>query len=70
MIDRQRAIFDVGQRKEAIRSIIRYCVDRAPYVGWCGYYSAIAWHSRVRGLLPETEGNPLGHQYEQVWLDT
>jgi len=33
MIDKQRTIFDVNQRRAAVKDILKYMMDNAPYTG-------------------------------------
>jgi ABC-type transport system substrate-binding protein len=68
MLDKQRTLFDVAQRKAAIRDIIKYLIDHAPYTTFGSRDQPNAWSSRVQNLSPEPIRVP-GHQYEQVWLE-
>jgi ABC-type transport system substrate-binding protein len=70
MIDRQRTIFDEPQRKAAVKEVLRYLLDKAPYTSWAGFYGLNAWQSFVKGWSPEANSAIWGYQYEQVWLDT
>jgi ABC-type transport system substrate-binding protein len=68
MLDRQRAIFDLGPRKAAVKEILRYLIDNAPYTVWASRDQPNAWQSKVRDFSAEPIRVP-GHQYERVWLD-
>jgi peptide/nickel transport system substrate-binding protein len=68
MIDRQRTLFDAAQRKAAIREIMTYLLQNAPYTSPCSRDLFWAAQSRVKDFSPE----PIflwGPQYEKVWLD-
>lgn len=68
MIDRQRGIFDIAQRKAAVREIILYMIDNAPWTSSSNYFVYVAVRPQVRGWVPE--GNMQGNNYEQFWLTT
>lgn len=70
LIDRQRATFDVEQRKLIIKDILRYLVDHAPSVVWSGIDEVTAAQPRVKGWAPESDSSTFGFQYEQVWLES
>jgi peptide/nickel transport system substrate-binding protein len=67
MIDRQRALFDVPQRKAAVRDLILYALDQVPTVTTANRFFLVAVRPRIRGYAPEF--NLMGRQYENVWLD-
>jgi peptide/nickel transport system substrate-binding protein len=69
LLDRQRAIFDVAQRKAALKEAIKYLIDNAPYTTFGSRDQPNAWSNRVQDFSPEPIRVP-GHQYENVWLDT
>lgn len=68
LIDRQRAIFDAAQRKAAIKDVIKYVIEKAPYTTWGSRDQPNAWQSKVKDYAPEPIRVP-GHQYEHIWLD-
>jgi peptide/nickel transport system substrate-binding protein len=68
MADRQRTIFDLAQRKAAVREIILYMIDNGPgSIPACRYFLN-AVRPTIRGFAPEFY--LFGNQYEQIWLDT
>lgn len=68
MIDRQRTIFNIQQRKAAVKEIVSYMADHSPGVVVANRYYLNGLSPRVRGHVPEFYLN--GRQYESVWLDT
>jgi ABC-type transport system substrate-binding protein len=70
MLDKQRTMFDVAQRKAAIKEIIAYTIENGPYSSWAGRYILNASQHEVRDWAPEGELHAWGHQYQTVWLDT
>jgi peptide/nickel transport system substrate-binding protein len=68
MIDKQRTIFDDKQRKAAIREIVLYMLDNAPYTVGTGLYYFHAYQPRVRGYQPETHYLN-GRLFQSVWLE-
>jgi peptide/nickel transport system substrate-binding protein len=69
MIDKQRTLFDIPQRKAAVREVLRYLVDNAPYVSSAAFSRLDASQLRVQDRSPEGESYFLGYQYDKVWLD-
>jgi hypothetical protein len=70
MIDRQLRIFDVAQRKAAVKDVIRYIIDKAPTTNFADFGDSLnAAHLEVQDFFPEHE-RVHGYQYERVWLDT
>jgi peptide/nickel transport system substrate-binding protein len=69
MIDRQRTIFDVPQRKAAIKEINTYLIQNAPYTASAGGGYLNATKSAVKGFIPEHNSRFRGDPYEQLWLD-
>lgn len=68
MIDRQRTLFDLQQRRVAVREIVAYMMERSPGVIISNRYFLNGLSPRVRDYAPEFFIN--GRQYEWVWLDT
>lgn len=68
MIDRQRATFDIQQRRAAIREIVVYMAENSPGVIFSNRYYLNAVKPKVREYAPEFHLN--GRQYEWIWLDT
>ena len=69
MLDKQRAIFDVNQRKAAVKDILAYMIDHAPYTSWSGRYLFNLASRKVHGWAPEGAAAAWGYNYEQVWMD-
>jgi peptide/nickel transport system substrate-binding protein len=68
MLDRQRTIFDVPQRKALIKEIVKYLIDNSPQTNLASRDFLNATQLRVKDFLPEPGRFP-GWQYERVWLD-
>jgi peptide/nickel transport system substrate-binding protein len=68
MIDKQRGIFDEGQRKEAVREINLFLIDRHPGVIVANRLILNATQPYVRNFYPEL--HLYGRQHESIWLDT
>jgi peptide/nickel transport system substrate-binding protein len=68
MIARQRTIFDVAQRRVAVKEIVQWMIDNTPWTSSSNYFSFVAIKPTVQGWTPEhyTQGN----NYEQYWLNT
>jgi peptide/nickel transport system substrate-binding protein len=66
MIDKQRAIFDDGQRRAAVREIILYMIDNGPSALPVNRYLLQAVKAKVQNHRPEFFLN--GSQYQSVWL--
>lgn len=69
MIDKQRAIFDVDQRKAAVKDILRYMMDNSPYTAWAGRYALNLESRKVHNWAPESQAASWGYNYEQVWME-
>jgi ABC-type transport system substrate-binding protein len=70
MIDRQRTIFDVGQRKALIKDILRHLMQNAPYTGFTSPSYLNVTQPKLRDFTPEHISRFRGDQYERIWLDT
>jgi peptide/nickel transport system substrate-binding protein len=68
MIDKQRAIFDENQRKQAVRDIIVYMIEHCPYGSIDARYVLNATRLSVRGFPAEGAGNQFGEHYEDAWV--
>jgi ABC-type transport system substrate-binding protein len=68
MADRQRTIFDMAQRKAAVREIVTYMVENGPGSIPANRYFLNAVRPTIQGLAPEFY--IFGDQYERIWLDT
>lgn len=68
MVDKQRTIFDVNQRKAAVKDILRYMIDNAPGAVFTERFFLNAAKPQVRNFTPEFWLH--GAQYHQVWLDS
>jgi peptide/nickel transport system substrate-binding protein len=69
MIDKQRTIFDVNQRKAAVKDILRYMMDNAPYTSWSERELINLESRKVHGYAPEGISTTWGYNYEQVWME-
>jgi ABC-type transport system substrate-binding protein len=69
MIDKQRTIFDVNQRKAAVKDILRYMMDNAPYTSWSERELINLANRKVHGYAPEGISTTWGYNYEQVWME-
>jgi peptide/nickel transport system substrate-binding protein len=67
MADKQRTIFDLAQRKAAVREILMHMIETWPSTGMTSAYALNATSPKVRGFSPELWFN--GWQYQYVWLD-
>jgi ABC-type transport system substrate-binding protein len=70
MFDKQRAIFDENQRKQAVRDIIVYMIDHCPYGSVDARYVLNATKLSVHGFPAEGAGNQFGEHYENAWIAT
>jgi peptide/nickel transport system substrate-binding protein len=68
LIDKQRGILDAGERKSAVRQVLTYLMDHAPYTSWSGRYNPNAAQLKVQGFVPEGNSAVWGYHYEQVWM--
>lgn len=69
MIERQRTIFDVTQRKALVREIVKFLIDNAPQTNFASRDILNATQPKVRDFIPEPGRQP-GWQYERLWFDT
>jgi peptide/nickel transport system substrate-binding protein len=69
LIDRQRAIFDIAERKVLAKEILSRIVEETPHQAWSGRYQGNAWHPHVKDWAPEANSAIWGDHYEKVWLD-
>jgi peptide/nickel transport system substrate-binding protein len=69
LIDKQRGIFDVQQRRTAVKEALTYLMEHAPYTGWVGTSFLNAAQNKVKGFAPEHRSRFRGNQYEYIWLD-
>jgi peptide/nickel transport system substrate-binding protein len=67
MIDKQGAIFNIDQRKAAIKEIILYSMDKVVSTIPANRYFLLAARPQIRDISPEFF--LLGRQYEYIWLD-
>jgi peptide/nickel transport system substrate-binding protein len=68
LIDKQRATFDLAQRKATIKEILTYMMDKSPGVIGSNRYYLQAVNPKVQEYAPEFYIN--GRQYEWMWLDS
>jgi peptide/nickel transport system substrate-binding protein len=69
MIAKQRTIFDVNQRKAAVKEILRYMMGNHPYTGWAGRYLLNLERPKVHNWAPEGISTTWGYNYESVWME-
>lgn len=69
MVDRQRTIFDVPQRKAAVKEILAYLIENAPYTSFSGRYILNAAKLWVQEWVPEGLSAIRGYYYERTWLN-
>jgi peptide/nickel transport system substrate-binding protein len=67
MIDRQRGIFDVAQRKQAVREIILYMIEHGPTTIPANRFFLSAARPQIQDFEPEFYMR--GSQYEKLWLE-
>jgi ABC-type transport system substrate-binding protein len=67
MIRRQRSLYNIAERKAAVRELITYLVEHYPGTAPSLSNKLAAWKPYVIGVRPEE--NLYGQQYETVWLD-
>jgi peptide/nickel transport system substrate-binding protein len=67
MVARQRTIFDVAQRRVAVKEIIQWMIENTPFTSSANHFAFSATKPTVKGWVPEhyTQGN----SYETLWLD-
>jgi peptide/nickel transport system substrate-binding protein len=70
LIEKQRTIFDVRERRVAVTEIVRHLLENAPYTGTSSRGVLSVAQAKVRDWAPESTARYPGHQYEYVWLDT
>jgi peptide/nickel transport system substrate-binding protein len=68
MIDNARSTFDQSQRKAAVKNILTYLIENAPYTSWSSRYNPNAAQLKVQGFAPEGNSAVWGSNYDQVWL--
>ncbi|HTE86579.1 MAG TPA: ABC transporter substrate-binding protein, partial [Dehalococcoidia bacterium] len=69
MINKQRGIFEVNQRKAAVKDILRYMMDNAPYTSWAERQLINLESRKLHGYAPEGISTTWGYNYEQVWME-
>jgi ABC-type transport system substrate-binding protein len=69
MFEKERAIFDTAQRKPAVKEIVTYLIQNAPYVGPTWRDQLTAAHPKVKNFVAENVNTISGFLYETVWLD-
>jgi ABC-type transport system substrate-binding protein len=69
LIEKQGTIFDVAQRQMAVKEVIRYIIERAPYTSFGAQSRLNAHAAKVKDFAAES-GRPHMWQFEHVWLDT
>ena len=66
MFAKQRTMFDLQERKKAVRDILFYMADHSPYSCWVNRYILNATPSRVHEFLAEGPTNKFGSYYENI----
>ncbi|HTE84583.1 MAG TPA: ABC transporter substrate-binding protein, partial [Dehalococcoidia bacterium] len=69
LIDKQRTLFDVSQRKAAVKDVLKYMMDNAPYTSWSGRQLLNLESPKVHNWAPEGISTTWGYNYEQVWME-
>jgi peptide/nickel transport system substrate-binding protein len=70
LVDKQRTVFDLNQRKPIVKEILQYLMDNCPYTSWTGRYNPVAAQLKVKDFVPEGNSAVWGYHYEQVWLQS
>jgi peptide/nickel transport system substrate-binding protein len=70
MIDRQKTMFDVAQRKAAVKEILVYLVENTPYTSFSGRNILNAAYPRLQDWAPEGISAIWAYQYEHTWMNT
>jgi ABC-type transport system substrate-binding protein len=71
MVERQAVLFKPDERKAAVREILTYLNERAPYVGFVSLEHLNVGQSFIKGdLKPDSQATVHGFQYETIWLDS
>jgi peptide/nickel transport system substrate-binding protein len=70
VIDKQKTVFNLQQRKAAVKEAMLYLMDNAANSPWSGRYQSNVWHKHVQDYAPEANSSNWGHNYERVWFDT
>ncbi len=68
MVDKQRGIFDIKQRKPLVKDILKYLMDTCPYTELYGRFNPNAAQLKVQNFVPEGNSSVWGYHYEEVWL--
>jgi peptide/nickel transport system substrate-binding protein len=68
LIAKQRTIFDETERKKAVREIVTYVIDHAPYGSVDARYVLNASALRVHDFPVEGTTNKFGEHYEGAWV--
>jgi ABC-type transport system substrate-binding protein len=67
MIDKEGTIFDLNQRRAAVKEIVVHLIDNGVSTMPYGNFQLTGSTPQVQNLLPE--GQLQGAQYETIWLD-
>jgi peptide/nickel transport system substrate-binding protein len=67
MIDRQRTIFKLDERKAYVKDVLRYLIQNHPGVLVATGYYLNALKPKVQGFTPEVHFQ--GREYKNVWLE-
>jgi len=68
MIDKQRTIFDEGQRKAAVRAIVGYMLDHSPSTITAGLFFLHAAQPKIQNYAQESH-YIAGSQFAGVWIN-
>lgn len=67
LIDRQRGLFNLSERRAVVREVMSYMAENSPGITNILTTPLRAVNPKVRGYIPEFFVN--GRQYEWIWLD-
>lgn len=68
LIDKQRTLFDVRERKAVVRELLLYLIEHAPYAAFAARRGPWAAKPKVKNWAAGQLREPW-YQYEHVWLD-
>jgi peptide/nickel transport system substrate-binding protein len=70
MMDKQRTMFDVAQRKAAIKDMLTYMMDSCPTGGFASFFTPNAIHNNVQSYWPNPSVPTWAMTYDQVWFNS
>jgi peptide/nickel transport system substrate-binding protein len=69
LIDKQRAIFNLQERRGVVKEILTHLIQNAPYTGWGANAYLNAAQPRLKEFFPEHRSRWRANLYESMWLD-